>query len=306
MDKSLPKKQVTVSLVNYNSAEHTLACVDSIHKYTSNDLNYEIVVVDNQSEIDDFKKLETLASFENVRIIRNNANRGFSGGHMTAVEHSHTEYFLFQNNDSYFLNDYIGLLLDFALKTSKIGVLGGAMFNSKNQYAVSFHDHPKPAYKLFGKRFILLLSGKKSANKRKEHDTPVEVDVINGSSMFVKADTFERIGGLDTNFFLYCEEEDLALRMNRKGYTNWFVPSAHYLHLSGKSTPKRIEFEKEFYISFMYYYRKNYSHLEFRLMQWFQFFKQLKRSLRSSKYFHLATFILKGAPYKSSLRFKNQ
>ena len=88
--------------------------------------------------------------------------------------------------------------------------------------------------------------------------SPVQVDVVSGSQMFIRAEHFFKIGGLDTIFFLYCEEEDLALRFSNANYKTYLVPQAHNYHLGSASTEKNLAIKKEFYISFLYFYRKHY------------------------------------------------
>lgn len=294
--------KVVISIINFNSAEHTIKCVESIIDQTSKGVDYKIVIVDNDSEPDDFSKLEQLKGEPKVSIVRNNLNIGFSGGHMSAVNHSSADFYLFQNNDSYFLNDYLGILLAFAERNEYAGILGGSMVDKDGSKTVSFHHHPKPILKLLGTGILNLFRSNQYPSRRGNYSQPIPVEVINGSSMFVSADHFKSIGCLDTSYFLYCEEEDLALRMNRAGFQNWYIPEASYLHLSGMSTPKKYEFKREFYISFMYYYRKNYSFLSYKLMQLFQFFKLLKRGFRNNENLRMALFILKGAPLSQSLR----
>ncbi len=74
--------------------------------------------------------------------------------------------------------------------------------------------------------------------------------------MFFRRSVFADAGGLDTNYFLYCEEEDICLRLKNRGHTIFYVPSAVISHLGGGSTERDINIEKEFYISLFYFLNK--------------------------------------------------
>jgi GT2 family glycosyltransferase len=128
--------------------------------------------------------------------------------------------------------------------------------------------------------------------------------------MFIRATAFEVIGGFDTNYFLYCEEEDIALRLSRAGYATYLVPEAKYQHFENKSSQSsnviRLPFLKEFYISFLYYYSKNYNRAYCFIIQLLYFFKTLRKFYKNKDYAVLAWFILKGAPVRESLRFKQK
>ncbi len=291
--------QVAISIINYNSSNHTLKCIESILAYKN--VDYQIVVIDNNSYLEDFKNLSSLYKYENIKVVRNRQNKGFGGGHMMAIEYINADYLLFQNNDGYFLNDYLRFLLKFANKEKNIGVLGGLMYNKKKELTISFDHHPTPLVKLLGTRFLNILK-KKYPHRCTIFKKSTIVDVISGASMFVKTDTFFEIGGFDPNYFLYCEEEDLCIRMNKYGLKNWIIPEAKYIHLSGQSTPKKWVYEREFYISFLYYYKKNYTFISFKIMQIFISFKLLKRSFKHPKKIKLFLFVLMGASSIHSLK----
>ena len=48
------KYEVAIILINYNSASFTQECIKSILKFTATDLQYQIIIVDNGSQQDDF------------------------------------------------------------------------------------------------------------------------------------------------------------------------------------------------------------------------------------------------------------
>ena len=69
----------------------------------------------------------------------------------------------------------------------------------------------------------------------------------------------ERIGYLDENVFLYCEEPILASTVKKYGYKEWYVRelTAYHMHINSEkgNTRKRLQLFRES----RRYYWKNYS-----------------------------------------------
>jgi GT2 family glycosyltransferase len=62
------------------------------------------------------------------------------------------------------------------------------------------------------------------------------VDTVEGACFVIGRGDLERIGGFDEDFFLYYEEESLALRLERSGAGAIYEPAATAEHLGGTST----------------------------------------------------------------------
>lgn len=275
-------KEVSVIILNFNSNEYTLNCISSILKHTSKDINYRIIVVDNGSNKDHFDKLKLDLNNFLVTLIRSEVNLGYSGGLQVGVNYSNSDYYFFLNNDCLFLNNVIAELLNFYSKEEKAGVVGGQIFDQNKVASKSFNYQPTLLLKLFGHQLLKLVGTGTFPNRKKKHKNPLKVPVISGCAMFISKEVFEEIGGLDVNYFLYCEEEDLALRANRFNYNNFIVPAAKYVHFQGKSSVEVSSKILEHQItSLKYFYTKNYSALYqkmiFRLMLSIHLFKAVRK-----------------------------
>lgn len=304
------KYQVAVILLNYNSSDFTLDCVDSIIKNTSSNLSFQIVVVDNNSSWQEYEKLEKLTAIRDVTVIRSRINTGFSGGNMFGTQWADAEYYYFLNNDCILLNNCLELLFRFSEQNQQVGICSGEMYNAEGKYEYNFRYFPTLKLKLLGSGLLRLFQPAHYLNKRVQLQKPTKVQLVSGSSMFIRASAFEEMGGFDTNYFLYCEEEDIALRMLKCGYFTYLVPEAKYQHFESKSSqsdaPLKLPFLKEFYISLFYYFQKNYG-TSYRLaMQLFYFLKTIRKFYINKSYVTLALFIGAGANVEDSLRFKQK
>ena len=66
---------ISVIIVNYNVKEYIINCIDSIQNFTSEKLNYEIIVVDNASEDGSTEYIEN--NLPAIKLIKNADNIGF-------------------------------------------------------------------------------------------------------------------------------------------------------------------------------------------------------------------------------------
>jgi GT2 family glycosyltransferase len=56
--------------------------------------------------------------------------------------------------------------------------------------------------------------------------------------MLVRRSVFERIGGFDDGFFLYCEDMDMCRRIRAAGHRVRYEPAATVHHAGGHSAPR--------------------------------------------------------------------
>jgi len=54
----MEKFQISVIIINFNSANFTIECIKSIKKFVDTSLSYNIIIVDNNSIFDDYQKLK--------------------------------------------------------------------------------------------------------------------------------------------------------------------------------------------------------------------------------------------------------
>lgn len=115
----------------------------------------------------------------------------------------------------------------------------------------------------------------------------------------VRSSDFDSVGGLDTNYFLYCEEEDLGYKWKSIQKECWYVPGANFVHIGGASTHRNYLIEKEFLISYFYFLNKHFSFVSRQLIRFFYFFKFLKKSIKKKDFLLLAFQILFGLLHPS-------
>lgn len=297
---------VAIILINYNSSDYTAKCINSIVTNTSNKLTYRIIVIDNASKPDDFQKLKSTISKINkegiIALHRSKINLGFSSGNMMGIQMVDAQYYFLLNNDCILQNDCIGILYRFCENNRQVALCSPQLYNTDGITIPCINYFPTLKTKIFGSGINNLSYGKNRIRRKEKYTNPVQVDVVSGSQMFVRAEYFCEIGGLDTIFFLYCEEEDLAIRFNKAGYKTYLVPQARNYHYGSASTEKSLPIKKEFYISFLYFYRKHYGFISTLLIKVIISLRLIRKLFKDKDNYRLVMFITKGAHLKHSLR----
>ena len=296
-------KNISVIIINYNTAFYTLECIQSVIKYTNKSISYDIIVVDNNSAVKDYNILkENFPIQDNISLHRSNINTGFGGGNMFGTQFANSKYILFLNNDAMLQNDCLGILHSYMEMHPKVGVSSAQNYDEHGKHVISF-DHDKGIRKLiFGRSFLEKNFPKTHPKRKKEYTEPVSVNFVNGAFMFFRSDVFSKIGGFDTNIFLYFEEMDTCFRLRQHEYTSVLVPEAKILHYQGVSTGTNKTISKEGFISHLYVIKKNYSFAKYSFIRWYYCLTFL---IKPKKWFMLS-LALKGAPIGESLKQKQE
>lgn len=299
--------EIAVILINYNSSEHSINCIRSIIEKTSKTLNYQIIITDNCSEIEDYLKLKSFCNetnFPNLELHRSLINTGFGGGNMFGVQFSNAKYLAFVNNDTLLKNDCLSILKNALESNSTIGIAGSQAYKENGDFMISLDHFASPAREILGRSFLETINSKKYPKRKKKYTNPVQVNFIPGSFMFVRATDFYEVGGFDTNIFLYYEETDLCIRLAKKSKYAYLIPEAEFVHFHGVSTGKSLAIKKELKISLLYIMRKHYGFFGHKFVQLFLLIKYFFSSILKPKNWSLFFLILNGAPLSKSLKTK--
>lgn len=300
---------ISVIVVNYNSSEYTINCVSSVLAQTRGCFTYEIIIVDNNSNDAELSKLRSwldIVQGKNVYLYESKINTGFALGNMLGVNISSGRYLFLLNNDCVVINDALSTLASFMEKNTNVALVSPKCLDKNDKLASSFDYIPTIANQWLGASMCRLFHPENYPLRKVIYTEPVAVPMISGAAMFFRRSVFADVGGLDTNYFLYCEEEDICLRLKNKGYTVFYVPSAVISHLGGASTERDINVEKEFYISLFYFLNKNYTLLPRIMIKLRYVVKELIKSFKVKSRFEIFFFLISGAKMRHSLRHKQK
>jgi hypothetical protein len=215
--------KVSIIILNWNGLEDTIECLESLQKITYP--NYELIVIDNNSEGSDAEVLRGKFSGY-IHLIENDKNYGFCEGNNIGIRHAlknQADYILILNNDTTVAPDFLSELVRIGESDPQIGLLGPKIY---------LYHEPNRIWFAGGR--ISLLS--KSSNRgymesdQGQFNKIDHVDVLSGSCMLIKRQVFERIGLFDPVYFFSFEDVDLSLRSTHAGFVNVFVPDSKIWH----------------------------------------------------------------------------
>ena len=251
--------KLSIIIVHYNVENLLRNCLLSLEKYIQN-VSYEIIVIDNKSPDESWKKL--ISKFPDVKFIISNTNDGFASANNKAIKSAQGDYILLLNPDTEFEGFYINELLKFSDQAENFGCLGVRMHDKHG----NFLPESKRAVPNMINSFEKLLWNFKSNNQKSYYRSDIaendisEVEVITGAFFLIKKEIYLKVGGLDQAYFMYGEDIDLCYTLLQNNYKNYYYGKYSILHYKGESTVKDETYLKRFYgamhIFLSKYYRK--------------------------------------------------
>lgn len=240
---------VSAVIVNYNAGRFLKGCVDSL---LACPLIIEVIVVDNGSSDG---SLDTLDIDDNLKVITNGQNLGFSAGCNVGLKAASSRFFFFVNPDCSFLPGTVERLLGYLQSNERIGMVGGLLVNPDGtEQRGGRRTMPTPwstFVRVIGLTRFSGISPKSfedfHLHKQPLPKNPIEVEAISGACMLVKREAHEDVGLWDEGYFLHCEDLDYCMRFNKKGWGIGFVPDARIVHERGacsRTQPIFVEWHK--------------------------------------------------------------
>jgi len=232
---------LSIIIVNYNVFSDVITCIQSIYKYLKN-IDFEIIVVDNNS-ID--RSIEELNDqFAEVKLILLEENNGFGAANNAALKSAKGKYFFLVNPDIIFENSSVVDMFNFIKSNSDIGAIGPVQIKPGKGIEYYYAFFPG-LYSRFAQEFGLYMSAPfmKSRfsqfwNQNIAKGKPFKVDWVIGSSLLMRREAYNQVGGFDESFFLYEEETEWQYRMNRSGWISNIYPNANVIHNHHSSSGK--------------------------------------------------------------------
>ncbi len=231
--------EVSILLVNWNTREMTLECLQSIYEEAENP-DFEVIVADNAS--DDGSVDAIAEQFPNVILIRNEENLGFAAATNRQARLARGKRLLLLNTDTLVLDHAVDRLLGFAARRPQARIWGGrTLYPDGSLNPTSCWGAITP-WSVFAHSAGLSALAPHStlcnprAYPRWRRDTEREVAIVTGCLFLIDREFWEELGGFDTNFFMYGEEADLCLRAKVKGARPAITPNATIIHYDGGSS----------------------------------------------------------------------
>ena len=225
-------KKVSIIIPIYNAFEDTKKCINSVLKNTR--IPYEIILIDDCSPDKRIKVLlDEIEDFPNVKIIRNQENKGFVKNVNIGIQNSEGDVVLL-NSDTVVTPKWLQKLVLAAYSDNKIGTVT-PFSNAAGAFSVpeigKENEIPED----------LKLDGMANLVEKVSTNFNLRVPTGNGFCMFIKRSAINDVGLFDEENFGkgYCEENDFCMRAEYKGWSHIIDDSTYIYH------KKSVSFKNE-------------------------------------------------------------
>ena len=225
----ISKDNLTIIIVTLKSDNVIDGCLKSISP------EIKKIVVENSSNFKFVQKLEK--TYKNIKVYPTGKNLGMGSGNNFGIKKSKTRYVLILNPDTILKTESIDKMLEVC---------------SEVDFAILSPINEDPKYPNF----------KFEKNKKKTLDNLFEVDYVDGFAMMLDTHKFDG-NFFDENFFMYLENDDLCLRMKKKGEKIYICKKSRINHIGANAVDRKyleeIEISRNWHWNWSkFYYRKKH------------------------------------------------
>lgn len=243
---------VSIIIVNYNTKNLTLQCLDSIYEKTK-DVSFEIIVVDNNSTDG---SQELLSHDKRIVFVEAGENLGFGKANNLGLRQAQGKYIFFLNSDTLLLNNAVKEFFIFAeSQTKNIGAIGCLLTDKLGRVIHSFSEFPSInwVFKSVVVAHFFQLFFKKKYQLYDKADSDItlpvfQVDYVTGADLFVRRTVIDKYGAFDPDFFMYYEESEMQYRWSKNGYLSYIIKAPQIIHFEGGSQKKNTDFNVDKFI----------------------------------------------------------
>lgn len=239
---------VSALIVNYNSADYCLRCVESLRaqefRVDGRPGSMEIIVLDNDSRPEDQARLGALEGMDAVKLVLTGENLGYGRANNQGAAMARGRYLYVLNPDVKVLPGAIDAMLAVLQTRPRTGAVGPNTWMDDD--CTLWHppnDEPTRWYRTlqalanialpFGRLNARIRARRALAHWRYTDPTPVKL--LSGASFITPRTLVERLGLFDPDFPLYFEDTDWFTRVRRAGYDLVQVPAAEIVHYFSRS-----------------------------------------------------------------------
>ncbi len=278
---------VSIIIVSYNTKDILLECIKSIIK-TTTDIDYEIIIIDNNSSDGTVEAIQSASWRTKFKIIMNKENLGFSRANNIGVKKAVGRYILFLNSDTVVHENTIKTMVEFMDERAGVGAATCKVQLPNGELDDAAHrGFPTPwnAFCHFSGLSQIFPASRIFAGYNlgwKDLSVMHEIDACAGAFMVIRREAGDEVGWWDEDFFWYGDDLDFCYRLKEKQWKIYFVPTVSILHYKGVSgglkkgsehltkatTETKIRATKARFDAMELFYRKHYKHKYPQLLTW--------------------------------------
>jgi GT2 family glycosyltransferase len=229
-DETPSTPRVAVVILNWNGRPFLERFLPSVQASTWP--NLEVVLADNCST--DNSVAWVLENHPGITIIENPRNEGFAAGYNTALQQVVADYYVLLNQDVEVEPGWIEPVVAMLQADPQAGAAMPRLLDESDRTRFEYAGAAGGQLDRYGYPFC---RGRLFDHMELDEGQYASGEVFwaSGAAMFIRAELYHNIGGLDPDFFAHMEEIDLCWRLRRAGWKVLCSTEAAVYHVGGGS-----------------------------------------------------------------------
>ncbi len=232
---------IAVVILNYNGKKFLEKFLPSVVAHSG---NARLYLADNASTDDSLQFVQS--AFPQIVTIELRQNYGFCGGYNRALKSIEAEYYVLLNSDVEVTANWLTPLFRIMAGNNQIGAVQPKIKSYHNPTHFEYAGAAGGFLDFLGYPFCRGRLFSTTEEDKGQYDQITPIFWASGACMFVRAELYQELGGLDEAFFAHMEEIDLCWRMQRAGFQVYFTPDSEVYHVGGGTlapdSPRKVFF----------------------------------------------------------------
>jgi GT2 family glycosyltransferase len=211
---------VSIVVVSYNSRADLAQSLPALVA-----TGRHLIVVDNASN--DGSAGFVREHFPDASVLELEENVGYGAACNVGVHAAEAPFVLMLNPDAWPVGDGVDSLVECA-RRPELGAVAPQLHGPDGKAQQTLVGFPTPWWT--GRPAVT------SAPPRRLRVRAPDRGFLVGAALLVRREAFEQVGGFDPSFFMFFEEVDLCLRLERAGWRVAVCSEATFVHIGGTAT----------------------------------------------------------------------
>jgi len=226
--------KVAIVILNWNGRQFLERFLPLLVKY--NPPFAEIIIADNDSKDDSLDFVR--GKYPALRIIQNKENGGFAKGYNDALSQVEVEYYVLLNSDIEVTEHWIEPVIELMDSDPTIAACQPKILSYLDPKKFEYAGAAGGFIDKYGYPFCRGRIFEHLEPEQGQYNDTREIFWATGACMFVRASVYNKVGGLDKDFFAHMEEIDFCWRVKNEGYKVMFCSGSKVYHVGGGTLPK--------------------------------------------------------------------
>lgn len=220
--------KASIAILNFNGENYLKQFLPSV---IANSHGHEVIIIDNAST--DNSRLLLKDEFPSVRTIYLDVNLGFSGGYNEGIKQIDSEFVVLLNSDVEVSTNWLNPIIESMELEPNIAACQPKILDYNRKRHFEYAGACGGFIDTLGYPFCRGRIFQTLEEDLGQYNNSQEVFWASGACLVVRKDAYQKVGGLEADFFAHMEEIDLCWRFWNNGYKVAVNSEAKVYHVGG-------------------------------------------------------------------------